>query len=80
MTWWDDKAVRWQERTRSDEIDRGNDYSESVVRRATVHTREDIIMVVALLSALNRQASTIKIVLVILTIAIVYIAARISFR
>jgi len=80
MSWWDDKAVRWQERNRHDESERGTDYPESDVRRATVYTREDITMIVVYLSALNRQIATIKILLASLVAIAAYIAIRISFR
>lgn len=78
MPWWDEKAIRWQERNRHGEIDRDNDYSERATRRATVHTREDITMVVAYLSALNRQTATIKHILAAIALMVAYLAIRLS--
>ena len=80
MTWWDHKAVRWQERNISDEAEHHHDFAESEVRRATVHTRQDITMIVAYLSALNRQIATVKAILAVLTAIALYLAVKLTLR
>jgi hypothetical protein len=56
--WWNEHASDLLYRTKSDEYDMGSDYSEEEVRRATVHTREDMILLVSHLSSLNKQLRT----------------------
>ena len=80
MSWWDEKAVRWQELNRFGEAEREIEFSETTVRRSIVHTREDITMVVAYLSALNRQTATIKWLLVAILVVGGYIAIRVSLH
>jgi hypothetical protein len=67
---WDAIAQALQNRVRHDEIQIGADYPESDVRRATVHAREDIVLLVSLLSSINRQLWTIKALLVLLLIGL----------
>jgi hypothetical protein len=50
------------------------------VKRAIVHTREDVTMIVAYLSALNRQVATVKWLLAILVAIAAYVAIRLSVR
>ena len=76
MTWWDDKAVRWQQLNRRDEYEKDDEYSEREARRAVVYTREDITMIVAYMSALNRQIAHIKILLAALLAVVIYLAIR----
>ncbi len=71
MTDWNDFARRLQFGVQSDEREANAEYSDDEVRRAIVHSRQDIVLLVAHLSSLNRQIETIKIaVIVLLMIAI----------
>lgn len=79
MVWWADKAEALQDRVRNREAERGIDYADEDVRRATVHTREDIVLVVSLLSSVNRQLSTIKLLLVFLLAGVAWIAFKLSY-
>jgi|TARA_B110000879_G_C10850103_1_gene385043 hypothetical protein len=63
MSWYEDKATELQRQVRWAEIDTKagvNEYSESDVNLATVHMREDIVLLVSYLSSLNSQVRTIK--------------------
>lgn len=80
MAWWDDKAERWQRRTQQAEDAIDFEYPESSVRRATVHGRQDIVMIVSHLSALNRQIAHAKILMAIITVLLAYIAYRLSIQ
>jgi hypothetical protein len=76
MGWWYDKAARIQQRVRSDEIDSDQDHGDEEVRRATIHAREDIILIVSHLSALNRQLETIKIIFWLILALLVTITVK----
>jgi len=52
-------------------------YGEDEVARATVHTRQDAVMLVSQLSSLNSQIRVIKWLLAILAIGVIVIAYRI---
>lgn len=55
MTAHDDRAAHLQQMTRDTEARVDAEYNDSEVRRATVHMREDIVLVVSQLSSLNNQ-------------------------
>ena len=88
MAWWDDKAARVQESVRDGEQaaaegsfpDSLGPYSREGVRRAIVHTREDVTMIIVHLSSLNRQISTVKWLLVGILVVAGYIALRMAGR
>jgi hypothetical protein len=73
--WWTEKAIELQYKTRTDEDDINQDYEEHHVRRATVHTREDMILLASYLHSANKQLRTISrlcfcILLVLIVIAV----------
>jgi len=54
--WWDDKAARVQQGVRYDENKLPiESHDEDTARRATVHMREDVVLLVSYLSSVNRQ-------------------------
>jgi hypothetical protein len=59
----DSEAAALQQMTIDSEDEKGLTYSSEEVGRATVHTRQDVILLVSHISALNRQIGSIKIVL-----------------
>lgn len=67
MSWWSEKAWRIQRGVREDEEKQRNiqDYAEQHVRQSIVHTREDMVLLVGYLDAVNVQLRTIKWLLVI---------------
>lgn len=62
MSWWSEKAWRIQRGVREDELKQrdNRDYDEQHVRQSIVHSREDVVMLVAYADAVNTQLSTIK--------------------
>ena len=60
--WWDDAAADLRDRVRK--VDEEEvykiDYSEEEVRRAIVHTRQDVVMLVSHLSSISKQLRTIS--------------------
>lgn len=60
MTWWDEKAARIQQGVRGDEIDLDQEYSENQARRAAVHAREDIVLLVVHLSTVTGFLASIR--------------------
>jgi len=59
MAWWNDKAMELQRQVRAAE-DSAQHYDEDEVRQATVHTRQDVVLLVSYLDSANRQLSDIK--------------------
>lgn len=70
-TWWDVRAAELQAANRDSEGRKNERYTEEQTRRAAVYTREDLVMVVSHLSALNAQLA----ILCRLLVALVVIAA-----
>jgi hypothetical protein len=70
MTLWDDRAAALQQEVRSSEVESQRDYDESDVRRATVHGREDIVLIVSYLSSLNKQMGWISSILCFIAITL----------
>ena len=60
--WWDDAAADLRDRVRK--VDEEEvykiDYSEEEVRRAIVHTRQDVVMLVSHLDSISKQLRTIS--------------------
>ena len=60
--WWDDAAADLRDRVRK--VDEEEiykiDYSEEEVRRAIVHTRQDVVMLVSHLGSISKQLRTIS--------------------
>ena len=77
MGWWGQDAAKLQSRVLRYENDTSAEYSQDEARRAVVHTREDVVLLVGHLDALNEQLSTIKWLLtVLLAVSILGFAAN----
>jgi hypothetical protein len=76
---WDKTAARIQQMVRSGEMDDLTTYSDDSVKRAIVHIREDLVMVVSYLSSANRHLWTIKAFAFITVVLLAYIAYRLSY-
>ncbi len=79
MRWWDKRAGELQNKVRSDELDQQIGYDDSAVRKAIVHAREDIVLLLSHISSANRQLWTIKIALLgilIVLIVLIYIVVK----
>lgn len=78
MTWWDHKAGRLQQSVRSAEIEMPamDMYEEQAIKRAIIHTREDVVMIYSQLSSLNSQVRTVKWLLAIIAALIGYAVFR----
>ena len=59
MAWWWDEAARLSNEIRYDESDNLCIYDNDTVNQATVHMRQDTVMVASLLNSLNGQVRTI---------------------
>jgi hypothetical protein len=68
--WWDKKAGDLQRTVRLSEDEIGEAHSAADARRATVHGRQDLILITSYLSSLNRQIATIKVLLSVLTVLV----------
>jgi hypothetical protein len=53
-------------------------FTEEEVQRATVHSREDLVLIVSYLSSANRQLATIRWLLIVLTIVVVAIGLKVT--
>jgi hypothetical protein len=60
------RAAKLQRQVRADEAEQTLDYTETEVRRAIVHTRQDLVVLVGLLTHLNLLAFGIVILLAVL--------------
>lgn len=63
MGWWDERADRLQAKVICREMENlpGDDfYEQIVVKRAIIHTREDVVMIYSQLSSLNAQLFVAK--------------------
>ena len=77
MGWWDERAARLQDMTRASEGDGSKpDYDEETVRRSIIHTREDLILAVSLLSSANAQLRVIRICAILLVLMVGAILIR----
>ena len=72
MRWWDKNAAGLQQMVRESESKNSLDYADDEVRRAIVHAREDIVLIVSNLSSLNKQLRTVRLLLWVLTTAIIW--------
>ena len=80
MNWWDSKAAKIQRAVRTDENEFDSRFSDDEARRAIVHTRQDVVLLVAHLSTANLFLSRIWRWLVVLTITTIIIAVRLWWR
>lgn len=76
--WWDWKAFELQRAVRKREQELGQDYSEQEVRRATVHTREDVIVLVSHASSHSKYLSWIRLLLLAIVGLLTYIAWKLQ--
>lgn len=62
MSWWDRRAGRLQDSVKSAESDMPaiDMYEDQAIKRAIVHSREDLVLVYSQLSSLNSQVRTVK--------------------
>jgi hypothetical protein len=60
MTSYDDKAAQHQDRVWRSFVHEDIDFPESYVRRATVHARSDMVLLVSHLSSMNGQLRIIR--------------------
>ena len=74
MSWWSERAARLQSGVRSDEARIRQDYPPEEVRRSVVHSREDIVLLIGHVDAVNIQLRTIKWLLVVVAILLGYLA------
>lgn len=65
MSQYDKRASLLQNRVMFEEMDRDVDYDDSSVRRATVHARQDLILLVAYLSDVNKQLAVVRWIMII---------------
>jgi hypothetical protein len=81
MAWWMQRAARLQEGVRNDErCDAAfSVYGEEEVARATVHTRQDLVLIVSYLSSANEQLATIRWLLMGLVVLVAAIVLRLVF-
>jgi hypothetical protein len=78
MSWWREQAYNLQNSVREVE-NRGNPgYDDEEVRSATVHARQDIVLLYSLLDSANRQLRTIKLLLAVIAFLIIYACMRIT--
>ena len=70
MTWWDEKALHLQLGVRGDESE-PQQYSEEQVRQATVHARQDIVLVVSYLSSATNLLADIRFALIVLNLVVI---------
>lgn len=57
--WWDRLAASVQAANRITEAGKDDQYTTAELKRSIVYTREDLAMIVVLLSALNRQTCSL---------------------
>ncbi len=58
------------------EDEAGADYEEPKVRRAIVHTRQDVVIVVSYLSSLNKQVRIVKWLIILVVLMLIVIASK----
>jgi len=78
MSRWADRAASLQRGVRSEEYERAglNQYGDDEVRRSIVHSREDIVLLVGHLDAVNSQLRTIKWLLTAIACFVAYWVLR----
>lgn len=59
-TWWQRRAMALQMDVQRCEYDKVTSYGDDEVRQATVHTRQDLILVLSYLDSANLQLAAIK--------------------
>jgi hypothetical protein len=72
--WWDEKAGRLQSQSFGDHPTESGTKDDTY--KIILHARQDIILIVSYLSSLNRQASHISLLLVVVVMLLTYIAFK----
>lgn len=70
MGWWDERAGALQRSVRAEETMDDTEHDDAAVRRSVVHAREDIVLIVSLLSSVNAQLEQVRRLLLIVAGAI----------
>ena len=68
MSWWAKKARELLADVRGDEYEIGQVYEDDQVNRSIVHTREDMVLVVSYLNAVNHHLSQSRYLLIIIAV------------
>jgi hypothetical protein len=76
MTWWSEKAGNLQQGVIAGEAGHTNEFYDDEVRRAVVHGRQDIVLLVGHLDAVNIQLRTIKVLLAFIAVLLLVIVIR----
>jgi hypothetical protein len=78
--WWDDKAKHLRQGVHHDEsaLDPRHVFTEDEARRAMVHSREDMVLIVSYLSSANRQLAHVRWTLIVLIIVVVAIGLKVT--
>jgi hypothetical protein len=76
VSWWSERAAQLQSGVRSDEAGHVHDYPLEEVRRSVVHSREDIVLLIGHVDAVNMQLRTIKWLLAVIAVSLIYFALR----
>jgi hypothetical protein len=79
MIWWMNQASRLQASVREGEITRLVDYEPEDVAQATVHMRQDIVLLVSLMDSANAQLRQLRWAAFIIAAASCIIALKIIF-
>jgi hypothetical protein len=78
--WWMQQAQTLENLTRRTEAEKQELfwYSAPEARTATIHIREDLVLLVSLVSAVNQHLTWIVRLLITMVVVLAYIAVRIS--
>jgi len=72
--WWEDRASILLDAVRKDEEELAAVYDVDHVNRSIVHTREDMVLVVSYLNAVNKQLAQLRHTRALLSIIVVLVA------
>ena len=76
MNQWDDLAGAVRRANRKSEAEDIEHYDGAQVKQAIVHMREDITMIAVHMSSLNKQISTVRVLLFLILAVLVFIAIK----
>jgi hypothetical protein len=75
MSWWNKDAEMLQQLTIKTEGVDGVNYVDGFVNKMIVHSRQDLILIYSQLSSLNLQIYTIKVLLIVILLTLLFIAS-----
>jgi hypothetical protein len=78
MSWWREQAYNLQNSIRETESRSDPGYSDEDARSATVHARQDIVLLYSLLDSANRQLRTIKLLLAGIAFLVLYACLQLT--